>query len=249
MGDQTADRRIRLDHLLVRRGLARSRSSARQLIRDGEVVVAGHVEKRPGRRVGVDAQIELRGQAPEFVSRGGRKLAAALEHFELGVDGSIALDVGASTGGFTDCLLRAGARRVTAVDVGRDQLAPSLRGDARVCVLESTDARDLSPLDPPPDIVVVDVSFVRLRDVLPAVLAATPDARWVLVLLKPQFELPGHSVPRDGVVKDPSERNAVLLDFLAWAAQRGIGVAGSVASALAGSDGNLETFVLIETFA
>lgn len=246
MGDQTADRRIRLDHLLVRRGLARSRSSARQLVRDGEVVVAGHIENRPGRRVGVDAQIELRGQAPEFVSRGGRKLAAALAHFRLGVEGATALDIGASTGGFTDCLLREGARRVTAVDVGRDQLAPSLRGDARVLVLESTDARDLPPLDPSPDIVVVDVSFVRLRDVLPAVLAATPDARWALVLLKPQFELPGNRVPRDGVIKEPSERNAVLLDFLAWAARRGICAAGSVASALAGGDGNQETFVLLQ---
>jgi len=245
VGDQAAGRRLRLDHLLVRRGLARSRSSARQLVRDGEVLLAGHVEERPGRRVSVDAQVVLRGQAPEYVSRGGRKLAAALAHFGLGVDGSIALDVGASTGGFTDCLLQAGAGRVTAVDVGRDQLAPSLRGDARVRVLESTDARDLPPLDPSPDIVVVDVSFVRLRDVLPAVLAATPDARWALVLLKPQFELPGRRVPRDGVIKQPSERNAVLLDFIAWAARRGVCVAGSVASALSGGEGNQETFVLL----
>ena len=197
----------------------------------------------------MDAQVELTGQAPEYVSRGGRKLAAALAHFGLAVEGASALDVGASTGGFTDCLLRAGARRVTAVDVGRDQLAPSLRGDERVQVLESTDARDLPPLDPSPDIVVVDVSFVRLRDVLPAVLAATPRARWALVLLKPQFELAGHRVPRDGVIKEPSERNAVLLDFLAWAARRGICVAGSVVSALSGGDGNQETFVLIETLA
>ena len=209
------------------------------------MLLAGRVENRPGRRVSVDAQIELRGQAPEYVSRGGRKLAAALAHFGLAVEGASALDVGASTGGFTDCLLRAGARRVTAVDVGRDQLAPSLRGDERVHVLESTDARDLPPLDPSPDIVVVDVSFVRLRDVLPAVLAATPRARWALVLLKPQFELAGHRVPRDGVIKEPSERNAVLLDFLAWAARRGICVAGSVASALSGGDGNQETFVLL----
>ena len=249
MGDQAAGRRLRLDHLLVRRGLARSHSSARQLVKDGGVLLAGRVENRPGRRVSFDAQLELSGQAPEYVSRGGKKLAAALAHFGLGVDGRIALDIGASTGGFTDCLLRAGARRVTAVDVGRDQLAPSLRGDERVRVLESTDARDLPPLEPSPDIVVVDVSFVRLRDVLPAVLAATPDARWALVLLKPQFELPGHRVPRDGVVKDARDRNAVLLDFAAWAARRGICVGGSVASALSGGDGNQETFVLIETLA
>ena len=209
------------------------------------MLLAGRVENRPGRRVSVDAQIELRHQTQEYVSRGGRKLASALEHFGLRVDGAIALDVGASTGGFTDCLLRAGARQVTAVDVGRDQLAPSLRADARVRVLERTDARDLPLLDPSPDIVVVDVSFVRLRDVLPAVLVATPDARWALVLLKPQFELPGHRVPRDGVVKDPRTRNDVLLDFVLWATRQGIRVAGTAVSALAGGDGNQETFVLL----
>ena len=210
------------------------------------MLLAGRVEKRPGRRVSVDAQIEMRHRTPEYVSRGGRKLASALKHFGLGVDGAIALDVGASTGGFTDCLLRAGARHVTAVDVGRDQLAASLRADARVRVLERTDARDLPLLDPSPDIVVVDVSFVRLRDVLPAVLAATPDARWALVLLKPQFELRGVQVPRDGVIKDPRMRNAVLLDFLDWAVRLDICVAGSMASALTGGDGNQETFVLLQ---
>lgn len=209
------------------------------------MLLAGRVENRPGRRVNVDARIELRHRTQEYVSRGGRKLASALKHFELRVDGAIALDVGASTGGFTDCLLRAGARQVTAVDVGRDQLAASLRADARVRVLERTDARDLPLLDPSPDIVVVDVSFVRPRDVLPAVLAATPDARWALVLLKPQFELPGHRVPRDGVVKDPRIRNDVLLDFVTWAARQGIRVAGTVTSALSGSDGNQETFILL----
>ena len=209
------------------------------------MLLAGRVENRPGRRVSVDAQIELRHRTQEYVSRGGRKLASALRHFALRVDGAIALDVGASTGGFTDCLLRAGVRHVSAVDVGRDQLAPGLRADARVRVLERTDARDLPLLDPSPDVVVVDVSFVRLRDVLPAVVAATPDARWALVLLKPQFELPGHRVPRDGIVKDPRTRNDVLLDFVRWATRQGIRVAGTVVSALAGGDGNQETFVLL----
>lgn len=210
------------------------------------MLLAGRVENRPGRRVSVDAQIKLRHRTQEYVSRGGRKLASALEHFGLRVDGAIALDVGASTGGFSDCLLRAGARHVTAVDVGRDQLAASLRADARVRALERTDARDLPPLDPSPDIVVVDVSFVRLRDVLPSVVAATPDARWTLVLLKPQFELRGVQVPRDGVIKEARVRNAVLLDFLAWAARHDICVAGSMASALTGGDGNQETFVLLQ---
>lgn len=245
MSDQSAGRRPRLDHLLVRRGLARSRSSARQLVKDGLVVVAGRIETRPGRRLSVDARIERRGDSSDYVSRGGRKLATALGHFGLGVDGAIALDVGASTGGFTDCLLQAGAEQVTAVDVGRDQLAPSLRTDARVRVRERTDARDLPRLDPSPDIVVVDVSFLRLRDVLPAVLTATPHARWVVALLKPQFELPGQHVPRDGVIKDQRVRNEVLLDFLSWATRQGMCVAGSVVSALPGGDGNQETFVLL----
>ena len=210
------------------------------------MLLAGRVENRPGRRVRVDAQIELRHQTQEYVSRGGRKLASALEHFGLGVDGAVALDIGASTGGFTDCLLRSGARHVTAVDVGRDQLAASLRADARVRVLERTDARDLPLLDPSPELVVVDVSFVRLLDVLPAVLTGAPHARCALVLLKPQFELRGVQVPRDGVIKDPQVRNAVLLDFLDWAVRLDICVAGSMASALTGGDGNQETFVLLQ---
>ncbi len=215
------------------------------MVKDGLVVVAGRVETRPGRRAEGDAEIELRGRATDYVSRGGRKLAAALEHFGLVADGAVALDIGASTGGFTDCLLRAGARHVTAVDVGRDQLAASLSADSRVRALERTDARDLPPLDPSPDIVVVDVSFVRLRDVLPAVVAAAPHARWALVLLKPQFELRRMQVPRDGVIEDARVRNAVLLDFLAWAARHGICVAGSMASALTGGDGNQEIFMLL----
>lgn len=245
MGDQPTGRRRRLDNVLVARGLARSRSAARQMVKDGAVYVAGHVETRPARRVADDAQLELRGRPNQYVSRGGWKLAAALEHFGLHVDGAVALDVGASTGGFTDCLLRGGAAQVTVVDVGRGQLAPSLRTDPRVRVLESTDARDLPALSPQTAIVVVDVAFIRLQDVLLAVLRATPRAHWALVLLKPQFELPGRRVPRDGVVKDPAVRNAALLDFLAWARRRGVCVAGTAASALAGGDGNRETFVLL----
>ena len=245
MGDKPADPRLRLDHLLVARGLARSRSAARQLARDGVVYVAGRVETRPGRRVGDDAQVELRARSIQYVSRGGWKLAGALEHFGLAVEKATALDIGASTGGFTDCLLRGGAAYVTAVDVGRGQLAPSLRADARVRVLESTDAREMPALEPSPDIVVVDVAFIRLRDVLPAVLAATPRARWAVALLKPQFELPGRRVPRDGVVKDPAVRNAALLDFLGWAGREGVAVVGTAASALSGGDGNRETFVLL----
>ncbi len=245
MGDTPGGRRLRLDHVLVARGLARSRSAARQLVKDGAVYVDGHVETRPARRVADDAPLEIRGRPVQYVSRGGRKLAAALKHFGLSVEGLVAVDVGASTGGFTDCLLRAGAAQVTAVDVGRGQLAESLRTDARVRVLERMDARDLPPLDPSPDVVVIDVSFIRLRDVLPSVLRATPSARWALVLLKPQFELPGRCVPRDGVVKDPAIRNAALFDFLVWSSGNGLCVTATAASALSGGDGNQETFALL----
>ena len=245
MGDQPTGRRLRLDQLLAQRGLARSRSAARQLIKDGAVFVAGRVETRPARRVSDDVPVELRGRSVPYVSRGGFKLAAALEHFGLDADGAAALDVGASTGGFTDCLLRSGAAQVAAVDVGQGQLAPNLRADPRVRVLESTDARALPSLDPSPDVVVVDVSFIRLRDVLPAVLAAAPCARWALVLLKPQFELRGECVPRDGVVKKPAVRNAALVKVLAWARRNGICVTATAASALSGGDGNRETFLLV----
>ena len=245
MGDLSAGRRLRLDQVMVARGLARSRSAARQLVKDGAVYLAGHVETRPARRVADDAQLELRGRSVQYVSRGGWKLSVALDHFRLDVGGAAALDVGASTGGFTDCLLRAGAAHVTAVDVGHGQLAEKLRVDARVRELEQTDARDLPPLEPSPDVVVIDVSFIRLRDVLPPVLRSTPRARWALVLLKPQFELPGRRVPRNGVVKDPAIRNATLLDFLAWARRKGLCITATTASALAGGDGNQETFALL----
>lgn len=215
------------------------------MVKDGAVFMAGHAATRPGRRVAEDAQLEIRGRPAQYVSRGGWKLAAALEHFGLAVNGATALDVGASTGGFSDCLLQSGAAHVTAADVGRGQLAADLRDDPRIRVLESTDARGLPALKPAADVVVVDVSFIRVQDVLPSVFSATPQARWALVLLKPQFELAGHRVPRDGVIKDARLRNGALLGFLAWAARQSLCVVGSVASALAGGKGNRETFVLL----
>ncbi len=241
-----AEQRERLDVLVARRGLASSRSAARQMVKDGAVRVNGQLETRPARRVAPQAALDIRGGRAAYVSRGGWKLAAALDHFGLSAAGVVALDVGASTGGFTDCLLRRGARQVVAVDVGRGQLHPRLRGDARVRALESTDARALPPLDPPPQIVLVDVSFVRLRDVLPAIAAAAPEARWLLALLKPQFELPGRCVPRDGVVKRAAQRTQTLHTFLVWARREGFCITGTAASALPGARGNRETFALLQ---
>ena len=245
MGTASRPDRSRLDHLIVQRGLVRTRSTARQLIKDGEILVSGQVETRPARRLCNSTTIGLRRPKQLYVSRGGRKLAAALTHFGLNITDSVVLDVGASTGGFTDCLLQRGAKHVIAVDVGRDQLSSHLREDQRVQSLESTDARCLPTLDPMPEVVVVDLSFIRLRDVLPAIVASVPTAHWALVLLKPQFELPGHEVSRDGVVKDPVAQNRALTDFLEWSHRSGLEVLGTVHSTITGRNGNQEVFALV----
>ncbi len=235
----------RLDLTLVDRGLAGSRSHARRLIHDGSITVDGVVVLKPAHRVAAEARLERVPGVVDYVSRGGRKLDAALAHFGLHVTGMRALDVGASTGGFTDCLLTWGAAAVVSVDVGSRQLHPRLRDDPRVESRERTDVRTLDPLAPPAELAVVDVSFIRLRDVLPAVARAAPTARWMLALLKPQFELPGAQVPRDGVIKDPLRRTATLLEFLRWCRDTGFTAVGAVQSPVSGGDGNRETFVLL----
>jgi len=209
------------------------------------VRVDGAAITRPAHPTGAAATIELTGEAPTYVGRGGRKLAFALKHFGLDVHGLDALDAGAGTGGFTDCLLRAGATAVVAVDVGHAQLHPALRDDPRVLSREGQDVRDLGRLTPPVDVVVIDVAFLRLRDVLLPCAAAAPQARWMLGLLKPEFELPTRDVPQGGVVRSASGRNAALLGFLAWCEATGFRVTASRASAVPGREGNVETFVLL----
>ena len=237
--------RARLDQVMAQRGLTRSRSAARRLVLDGQVLVDGMLAKRPGRQVAVDAVVELDGVLPPYVSRAGRKLAAALDHWQIDVSGCTALDVGASTGGFTDCLLRRGAARVIAVDVGHEQLDTRLRADDRVHVLEQTDVRDLPLLRPEPDLVVIDVSFIRLRDVLGSVVACAGSVSQIIGLFKPQFELSGRDVPRDGVIKDHVVRNLTLTGFLGWANRTGFNVVATVASHVTGGNGNQESFVLL----
>ncbi len=236
---------VRLDQAVAQRGLTRSRSAARQLILDGQILVNGVMEKRPACRVMMDATFEFVGVVPPYVSRAGSKLASALDHWHVDVRGQTVLDVGASTGGFTDCLLRRGAACVIAVDVGRDQLDLRLREDDRVQVREQTDVRDLSLLHPEADLVVIDVSFIRLCDVLGAVAACASSATQIIGLLKPQFELSGQDVPRDGVIKDHVVRNSVLDSFLRWSNESGFNVVATVASEVAGGDGNQESFVLL----
>lgn len=234
--------RGRLDNVLVARGLARTRSQAQQLIRGGHVQVDGQVTTRTSARVAETAAILVEDALP-FVSRGGLKLRAALDRFHIGVDGFVALDVGSSTGGFTDCLLRAGAARVYAVDVGHEQLAPELRDDPRVTVLEDTDIRVLGALPEQPDLAVIDVSFISLRNVLPAVARFLGPGGQVVALLKPQFETGSRRHVKHGVVRDPAVRREVVRELLRWMQGEGWQIAGLMLSPVVGGEGNVEYLV------
>jgi 23S rRNA (cytidine1920-2'-O)/16S rRNA (cytidine1409-2'-O)-methyltransferase len=240
-------RRLRLDAELVRRGLARSRDQAADLIAAGRVAVSGQTALKAASQVATDAAITVHqaSDEPDYVSRGGHKLAGALAAFDgLIVAGRRCLDAGASTGGFTDVLLRAGAAHIVAVDVGYGQLAWSLRTDERVTVLDRVNVRNLTPdqVAPPPDLVVADLSFISLTLVLPALAGcAAPTADFVL-MVKPQFEV-GKDQVGGGVVRDPVLRAAAVRSVAAAAASLGLGVAGITASPLPGPAGNVEYFV------
>jgi 23S rRNA (cytidine1920-2'-O)/16S rRNA (cytidine1409-2'-O)-methyltransferase len=240
--------RSRLDTELVRRGLARSREQAAELIAAGRVMVAGQSAAKAATQVSRDAPVAVSAAAdgPEYVSRGGHKLAGALAVFSgLAVAGRRCLDAGASTGGFTDVLLRAGAAHVVAVDVGYGQLAWSLRTDPRVTVLDRVNVRALSPAQvaPPPEVVVADLSFISLTLVLPALVGcAAPDADFAL-MVKPQFEVGKGRVGAGGVVRDPADRAAAVRRVCDAAQSLGLGVRGVTASPLPGPAGNVEYFV------
>ena len=223
--------------MLVERGLAESREQAKALVMAG--LVPGY--DKPGQQVGDDATLTV-DRPPRFVSRGGEKLAHALD--KLGVDpgGKGCLDLGASTGGFTDCLLQRGAARVIALDVGYGQLHPRLRADDRVTVLERVNARHLDALPFPPDLITCDVSFISAMRVLPPAIALAAPGWEALVLVKPQFEAGRADVPK-GVVRDPGVRRRVLRDFCAATASWGASVAGVVDSAHPGPKGNREFVV------
>ena len=237
----------RLDKLLVSRGLVQSRERARALILAGKVVVGDHAVDKAGAQVAADAELRLKGADIPFVSRGGLKLAAGLDAFGLDVTGRIAIDVGASTGGFTDCLLQRGAAKVYAVDVGYGQLAWSLREDARVVNLERTNIRDLSSDQLPerPQLAVIDASFISLDKVLPPTLALlTPDAT-IVALIKPQFEVGRGEVGKGGVVRDPNQHLRVVEQVRQLAASLGCQVLGVTASPLLGPKGNREFLIVL----
>lgn len=236
----------RLDSLLVARGLVDSREQARTLIMAGDVLVNDTPVTKPGQMVAVDATVRLRSGLP-YVSRGGLKLAAALDAFALDPTGWVAADVGASTGGFTDCLLQRGAAHVYAIDVGYGQLAWRLRQDSRVTVIERTNVRHLSALPDAAlvDLAVIDVSFISLRLVLPAVARFLRPDGCVVALIKPQFEAGRASVGKGGVVKDPQVHRRVLHDLLSWALAQGWSVEGLVRSPITGPKGNVEFLCLL----
>jgi len=233
--------RRRLDVELVRRGLVESRTRAAELIDAGLVLVGGAPVTTAARQVAPDEAVAVQAEPDAYVSRGGHKLAAALDGFGIVVAGRRAVDVGSSTGGFTDCLLQHGAAHVVAIDVGRGQLAWSLRDDPRVTVMERTNVRDLdAPLDPPVDLCVVDVSFISLRTVAPHLLALCAEAADFVLLVKPQFEAGRARLGRGGIVRDPAVHAAVLREVVQALGVAGLGVRDVIPSPLRGAEGNVE---------
>ena len=244
-------RRSRLDAELVRRGLARSREHAVALIAEGRVAVSGRAATKPATGVDANTPVVVRTDPnqPSWVSRGAHKLLGALEAFPVAVGGRRALDAGASTGGFTEVLLRRGAREVVAVDVGYGELAWSLRTADRVAVHDRTNVRELTPeaIDGPVDLVVADLSFISLHKVLPALTACTRPGADVLPMVKPQFEVGRERLGAGGVVRDPEHRVQAVLEVGRAAQELGWGTAGVVASPLPGPAGNVEFFLWLRS--
>jgi 23S rRNA (cytidine1920-2'-O)/16S rRNA (cytidine1409-2'-O)-methyltransferase len=234
--------RRRLDAELVRRGLATSRAQAQAAVRDGLVTVAGRTADKPTTLVGSGDAVELAGPGRRFVSRGGEKLDAAIDRFGIDCSGTRCLDAGASTGGFTDCLLRRGAERVVALDVGYGQLAWSIRTDERVFVLERTNVRELTPAHLPyaPDLVVADLSFISLRLAVPTLAAVAANDADVVLLVKPQFESGREAVGRGGVVRDPDAWRRAIEGVASACVENGLAPRAVMASPLPGPAGNVE---------
>ena len=244
--DPERPRKIRADLLMVERGLADSRTRAQALLLSGKVFSGETRIDKAGQLLEADAALELRGQDHPWVSRGGIKLAHALDHFRIDPKDCTVLDVGASTGGFTDVCLQRGARKVYAVDAGHGQLAWSLREDARVVVLEKTNARHLTRkiVPEPVDLIVCDVSFIGLEVALPAALALAAPSAHLVALIKPQFEVGKGQVGKGGVVRDPAQREAVCKRIEAWLGQQaGWHVIGITQSPITGPEGNVEFLI------
>ncbi len=252
---------MRLDLLLVERGLAESRAKAQALVMAGQVRVDGEVALKPAASVHPEARVDVE-HGPRFVSRGGEKLEAALAAFGVDVTGRVCADVGASTGGFTDCLLQRGAKKVYAIDVGKGILYWKLRSDPRVAVMEETNARFVESLPEPVSLITMDAAFISLKTLLPVVkkwlapLQLPPFVQKmggekegsIIALIKPQFEAGRKEVARgSGVIRDPEVHRQVLLDVLSFAQSQGFGVRGLIKSPLHGPKGNVEFLAWIQT--
>ena len=230
---------------MVEKGLVESRAKAQALLMAGEVVVGEKTITKAGTLVKEEAEITIL-EPPPFVSRGGIKLEYALDRFQLDVTGKVAADIGASTGGFTDCLLQRGASRVYAVDVGYGQLDYRLRRDSRVVVMERTNARHSIPLPEKVDLATIDLSFISVKKVIPSVVELLEDDGSLLVLFKPQFEAERGEVGKGGVIKEPQLHATVLGRFIAWVVEHNFRLKGLVASPILGAEGNKEFFLLLK---
>ena len=235
----------RIDSLLVERGLVESQTKAQALIMAGEVIVDGKAIIKSGTLIAEEAAITIL-EPPPFVSRGGLKLDYVLSQFELDVSSRVAADIGASTGGFTDCLLKRGACRVYAIDVGYGQLDYRLRQDSRVLVMERVNARYPVTLPEKVDMATIDVSFISVEKVIPSVAQLLKDGSYLLVLIKPQFEARKREVGKGGVIRQPVVHARVLGRFIAWTTGHDFRLRGVLTSPILGSSGNKEFFVLLE---
>jgi 23S rRNA (cytidine1920-2'-O)/16S rRNA (cytidine1409-2'-O)-methyltransferase len=242
-------KKTRLDQAIVDRGLVSSRQRARAVIMAGKILVNDRPVDKPGIRIAVTDEVLLRGADIPYVSRGGLKLEAALKSLASGVSGLICLDVGASTGGFTDCLLQNGARRVYAVDVGYGQLAWKLRQDPRVVTIERTNIRYMpqETIPEPMDVVTIDTSFISLRIVVPAVLTFLKPGGVILALIKPQFEVGRENVGKGGVIKDPSLHEKVIADLSIFFTQLNLSCESLLASPVLGPKGNQEFIITLKS--
>ncbi|NOY64879.1 MAG: TlyA family RNA methyltransferase [Nitrospirae bacterium] len=241
-------RKERLDRVLVKRGMAKSRERARALIMEGKVVVGGVPVYKAGTLIDPTASIEIKGQDIPYVSRGGLKLEAALREFHINVSGKVVMDVGASTGGFTDCLLKSGAMRVYAVDVGYGQLDWALRNDPRVVPVERTNIRymDKNELPEKVDLATIDVSFISLLKVVPKVMEFLKEGGEILALVKPQFEAGRGEVEKGGIIRDEKKRLHILNKVVEGLKELGLEIKGTCTSPIKGQKGNVEYFVYLK---
>ncbi|MFO0706815.1 MAG: TlyA family RNA methyltransferase [Nitrospira sp.] len=248
MGTHARPEKERLDRVLVARGLAQSRDVAVRMVLAGEIRLDGAIADKPAKLIAVDAAIDIVSHGSRYVSRGGDKLAAALEAGAVAVDGFVCLDVGCSTGGFTDCLLQRGARRIYAIDVGYGQFDWKLRQDPRVVLFERTNIRyvDRSLIPEPVDLVVIDVSFISLTMVLPPIIQFLKPGARVIALVKPQFEVGKGQVGRGGIVREESQRQSVLQRVMVCGAELGLTTTITMDAPIKGKKGNLEMLAILE---